>query len=94
MAVVSTQPAAGASTELSTEVHAGDFAAGRPLPRCPGPFGGTTVLVLPEGLPASEVDAWLALEKDDPLAKQSRSIACGSWQLQETAHFPRCCPSF
>lgn len=72
VAVVSTQPAAGASTELSTEVHAGDFAAGRPLPRCPGPFGGTTVLVLPEGLPASEVDAWLALEKDDPLAKQSR----------------------
>jgi hypothetical protein len=28
--------------------------------------------VLPEGLPAEEVDDWLTLEKDDPLAKKSR----------------------
>jgi uncharacterized iron-regulated protein/predicted esterase len=72
VAVVSTRPEAGTASELATEVHAADFTAGRPLPRCPGPFGGTTVLVLPEGQPAAEVDAWLALEKDDPLAKKSR----------------------
>jgi hypothetical protein len=72
VAVVSTPPVAGSSSELSTAVHASDFAAGRSLPRCPGAFGGTTIVVLPEGLPAEEVDDWLALEKDDPLATKSR----------------------
>ena len=42
------------------------------LPQCPGPFGGTTVLVLPAGLGAGELQEWLNLEKNDPLAKQSR----------------------
>jgi len=82
VAVVSTAPEAGTATELSTEVRASDFAAGRPLPRCPGAFGGTTLVVLPEHLPAAEVDAWLALEKEDPLAKKSRfdhlRVATGS----------------
>ncbi len=72
VAVVSTPPAAGTASELSTQIHAGDFAAGRSLPRCPGAFGGTTIVALPEGLPAAEVDAWIAIEKDDPLAKKSR----------------------
>jgi uncharacterized iron-regulated protein/predicted esterase len=72
VAVLSAPPAAGTATELPTAVHAGDFAAGRALPRCPGAFGGTTIVALPANLPSTEVDAWLALEKDDPLAKQSR----------------------
>jgi len=72
VAVVSQPLLDGTATELSTAVHASDFAAARSLPRCPGAFGGTTVIVLPDELPAAEVDAWLALEKDDPLAKSSR----------------------
>ena len=47
--------------------------AGDSLPRCPGAFGGTTVVVLPEGLAESEIAAWISLEADDPLAKESRS---------------------
>jgi uncharacterized iron-regulated protein/predicted esterase len=42
------------------------------LPPCPGPFGGTTILVLPSGLSAAELQKWLDLEKNDPLAKDSR----------------------
>jgi len=42
------------------------------IPRCPGPFGGTTVLVLPEGISAADAQAWIALEDADPLAKASR----------------------
>jgi hypothetical protein len=82
VAVVSSPPAEGMASELSTEVRAEDFGAGRSLPRCPGAFGGTTIVVLPEDLPAPAVEAWLALEKDDPLAKNSRfhrlQIATGS----------------
>ncbi len=44
------------------------------LPPCPGPFGGTTVLVLPGDTPADQADAWVALEKNDPLTKQSRFL--------------------
>jgi uncharacterized iron-regulated protein len=72
VAVVLKPPSDATATELSTAVHASDFASGRSLPRCPGAFGGTTVIVLPDELSAAEVDAWLALEKDDPLAKSSR----------------------
>lgn len=64
--------AGGGATELVTAVRASDFAAGRALPRCPGPFGGTTVVVLPADLDGEQVEAWRALEKDDPLAKKSR----------------------
>ena len=45
------------------------------VPRCPGPFGGTTVLVLSsdQGAENSEdVAAWLELEQHDPLAAASR----------------------
>jgi hypothetical protein len=72
VAVVTAPPAEGDAIEIETAIHASDFRSGTALPRCPGPFGGTTVLVLPEEMPADEVDAWLALEKDDPLARQSR----------------------
>jgi hypothetical protein len=42
------------------------------IPRCPGPFGGTTVLVLDADLSDADVQAWATLERDDPLNKQSR----------------------
>jgi predicted esterase len=72
VAVLAAAPTDGSATELETPVRASDFAAGRPLPRCPGPFGGTTVIVLPSGLVGEQVAAWRALEQDDPLAKKSR----------------------
>ena len=55
-------------------IRAADFGDEQGLPRCPGDFGGTTVLVLPEGTSESEAQAWLALEEDDPLAKLSRFL--------------------
>lgn len=42
------------------------------IPRCPGPFGGTTVLVLPETATPDEVAAWMELEENDPLNAKSR----------------------
>lgn len=45
---------------------------GNAIPRCPGPFGGTTVLVLPDGLPVADAKAWIALEEHDPLNMTSR----------------------
>jgi uncharacterized iron-regulated protein len=38
---------------------------------CPGPFGGTTILVLNESQ-AKELDPWLAIEQSNPLAARSR----------------------
>ena len=42
------------------------------LPQCPGPFGGTTVIVLPPDASPPQVAAWKAVEENDPLAKASR----------------------
>jgi uncharacterized iron-regulated protein len=42
------------------------------LPKCPGPFGGTTILVLPENTPAADIEAWLEIETNDPLNAKSR----------------------
>ncbi|MCH2115629.1 MAG: ChaN family lipoprotein [Pirellulales bacterium] len=42
------------------------------VPKCPGPFGGTTVLVLPNDLSQAEVAKWTAIEADDRLAAKSR----------------------
>ncbi len=59
------------------------------IPLCPGPFGGTTVLALPEGATPEQIEAWLALEKNDPLSKRSRfhrvriSTATGDLELEE-----------
>lgn len=55
---------------LEADVHPSTI--GDALPRCPGPFGGTTVLVLPDDLPAADAKAWIALEEHDPLNKTSR----------------------
>ncbi len=72
VAIVESAPSDANATEIPTAVHARDFTSKRALPLCPGPFGGSTVIALPSDCPQDEVDAWLALEKDDPLAKKSR----------------------
>jgi hypothetical protein len=72
VALLDAPPQQGGSQPLELDVHAQDFAGKARLPRAPGPFGGTTVLVLPDELAAEEVEAWKSLAQDDPLAKQSR----------------------
>lgn len=72
VAVLEAPPADAGATRLATTVQAGSLAAPGALPKCPGPFGGTTVIVLPDDTNPQEVSAWLAIERDDPLAKESR----------------------
>lgn len=63
-------PSATGAERVSLDVDRSKILQGEGLPVCPGPFGGTTVLVVPPG----ELDAWLGLEEDDPLAKRSRFL--------------------
>jgi uncharacterized iron-regulated protein len=49
-----------------------DVARDGGLPLCPGPFGGTTIVVLPGGTAGAELEQWLSLEQDDPLTRRSR----------------------
>ncbi len=51
---------------------AADFADAKALPLAPGPFGGTTVVVLPENLAAEERKAWKAIEEGKAIKKRSR----------------------
>ncbi len=53
-------------------VQPADFADGAALPSAPGPFGGTTILVLPPGVSKSETAAWRALSEPDVLRARSR----------------------
>ncbi len=54
------------------EVKPETFAEGQGLPLAPGPFGGTTILVLPRKLDAKAKAAWRTLGEDDVLKKRSR----------------------
>ncbi|MEM1330953.1 MAG: ChaN family lipoprotein [Planctomycetota bacterium] len=54
-------------SEIVTPANASDA-----IPRCPGPFGGTTVLVVPDDATDDERSAWLAIESNDPLSRASR----------------------
>jgi uncharacterized iron-regulated protein/predicted esterase len=72
VALLDAAPKDTKSTSIELAVHAADYASGAALPRAPGPFGGTTIVVLPADLPATEVAAWKELEKNDPIAKSSR----------------------
>lgn len=60
------------SKPLELAVRPQDYAAGAALPRAPGPFGGTTVIVLPPTLDPDALQAWSELAANDPLNKQSR----------------------
>lgn len=72
VALLSAASEAKDSSEIPLAIHARDFAQNSKLPRAPGAFGGTTVVVLPDDLAPEELEAWQALAKDDPLAKKSR----------------------
>ena len=71
LAVLDERPEGSSSQPFSTDLSGEDLEA-TPPPPCPGPFGGTTVLVLPEGLNEDQQAAWFALEENDPLAAKSR----------------------
>lgn len=62
------------STEIALQIDAADLAEDHALPACPGPFGGTTVLVLPADVSDSDRAAFLALEEDDPLTRRNRFL--------------------
>jgi uncharacterized iron-regulated protein/poly(3-hydroxybutyrate) depolymerase len=57
---------------LQLDVTPEDVRAGAALPRAPGAFGGTTLLVLPAEMDTALCDAWIALEAEDPIAAKSR----------------------
>jgi len=72
VAVLEAPPSDESARPIDVDVRPERYAAPGALPRCPGSFGGTTVLVVPDGAPAEELAAWVALEEDDPIAKTSR----------------------
>ncbi|MBK7643380.1 MAG: ChaN family lipoprotein [Planctomycetes bacterium] len=72
VALLEHAPEGGDSTQIDLAAHAADYASKLQLPRAPGPFGGTTVIVLPDGMDPAEVAAWKELESADPLARTSR----------------------
>ena len=72
VALLDKAPEGGDSKAIDMAAHAADYESKLQLPRCPGPFGGTTVIVLPDGMDPAEMQAWKDLEAKDPLAKASR----------------------
>ncbi len=72
VAMVRQPPTGSDSSAVSTEIRPEAFAASGALPPCPGPFGGTTVIVVGDAAVPAVREAWLALEANDPLAKKSR----------------------
>ncbi|MCZ6654444.1 MAG: ChaN family lipoprotein [Planctomycetota bacterium] len=82
VAVLNAAPDDETAGRITIEILAESFAAKGALPKCPGPFGGTTVVVIPEGTSAEQSEAWLAFEEDDPITRHSRfhrlRIATGS----------------
>jgi hypothetical protein len=72
VALLEKAPEGGDSRPIDISAHAADYDGKLLLPRCPGAFGGTTVVVLPAGMEPAEVQAWKDLEARDPLAKASR----------------------
>jgi uncharacterized iron-regulated protein len=72
VAVLAPADDATGSEEIPLGIDAASFALPGALPLCPGPFGGTTVLVVPAGLDEAATAAWTALEDDDPIQKRHR----------------------
>ena len=57
---------------LGDRLSAALFADGQALPMASGPFGGTTIVVLPQDTLPDQRAAWLELEKNNALAARSR----------------------
>lgn len=74
VAVLSSPPTNSTAAPLRPVIHAETFTSPGALPKCPGPFGGTTVVVVPDGTTSGELQAWRALEENDPLKKKSRFL--------------------
>jgi len=72
VAVLRAADAASDARRVAVELTPESLRGERRIPRCPGPFGGTTVIVVPAGAAGAEREAWAALEDDDPLAAESR----------------------
>lgn len=70
--VTNQQPEADSVQVIETNLRPENFSQVDALPRCPGPFGGTTVVVLPADTPHEVARQWLNVEQQDPLARQSR----------------------
>lgn len=64
--------AAAGSSAVPLATRAADAAEGKGIPLAPGPFGGTTVLVIPDGADAAEEAAWRKLVDPDVLTAKSR----------------------
>jgi hypothetical protein len=60
------------SRALSIEIPPEEFDDGRFLPLAPGPFGGTTVVVVPDAAEPSLAQQWRKLADDEVLEKRSR----------------------
>jgi len=64
--------AAGVTATPDLAITAAAFADGKRLPLSSGSFGGTTIVVLPDGATADELAAWRALENPDVIQARSR----------------------
>ena len=65
-------PESASATELKLDIVPDEFTQPGALPLCPGPFGGTTVIVLPDGLSDAMRSAWMELEANDPISQVHR----------------------
>ncbi|MCK4658974.1 MAG: ChaN family lipoprotein [Phycisphaerae bacterium] len=72
VAVLDAPPADRASGLIPTDIRPEAFAEAHALPPCPGPFGGTTVVVVLDSATSRDREAWLTLQDEDPLSKRSR----------------------
>jgi uncharacterized iron-regulated protein len=71
VAVLNQTPSSSTAQPIPTAITPQMFSAPDALPKCPGPFGGTTVLVLPPQTTEQDQAAWLSLQENDPLTKGS-----------------------
>ncbi len=72
IAVLEETPKTEGALSVSLSIHARDFAKGDALPLCPGPFGGTTIVWMPAEATEEEIEAWTAIEANDPINEKSR----------------------
>ncbi len=63
---------AGSAALANTRIEPSRFIETDALPRCPGPFGGTTVVLLEPDSSTDTIDAWRAVEASDPINATSR----------------------
>jgi len=72
VAAVTTPPTDLGRPTITPRVSPSSVARAGVVPPCPGPFGGTTIIVLPADATEAELAQWADLEVTDPLAKKSR----------------------